>query len=206
MRAIGVTEFLARDFDCFEFDGRWAESFGLPEKNFKMLIYGTSGHGKTEFCIQLAKYISRFAMVYYNTFEEGISRTLQKALIRNKMEEVAGKVIFGDRESFAEMMARLKKRNSPKIVFIDSRDYIHLTADQYRKLVNTFPRKCFIIVCWESAGKPKGEHAKAIEYMVDVKVRVHSYVAHVRSRFGGNIPFDIWPDRKAQPGQQLSIL
>lgn len=171
-----------------------------------MLVYGQPGNGKTEFAIQLAKYMTNFARVYYNSFEQGISKTLQDALIRNKMQEVAGKIIFGDKENFQEMIVRLRKRNSPHVVIIDSRDYMQLTSEQYKKLVDTFPRKCFIVICWESARKPKGEHAKAIEFMVDIKVNVRSFLAHFRSRFGGNVPFDIWPDRKKKAGQQLSIL
>lgn len=206
MRAIGVTEFLAREFDCYEFEGRWKNSFGLPEKNFTMLVYGRPGNGKTEFCIQFAKYMAGFTKVHYNSYEQGISKTLQDALRRNNMQEVAGKITFGNKENFSELMERLRNRNSAKVVFIDSRDFMKLNADQYKELVTAFPRKSFIIICWESARKPKGEYAKAIEFMVDIKVHVTDFKAHFRSRFGGNAPFDIWPDRRKRAGDQLSII
>lgn len=192
MRAIGVSELINRKFDVFEFDGPWKSSFGYPEKNFSAIVYGASGNGKTDFCIKFAKYLTQFGRVYYNSFEEGISKTLQDAVIRNKLEEVAGKIVFGNRETFKEMMARLKKRNSPKIVFVDSRDFINLTTAQYKQMRKAFPKKAFIIVCWESNGKPKSEHGKAIEYMVDIKIRVANFKARPRCRFGGNQDFIIW--------------
>lgn len=192
MRAIGVREFLERKFVTYEFEGEWQASFGKPERNFSMLVYGASGNGKTDFCVKLAKYCAGFGKVYYNSFEEGVSKTLQTALIRNNMQEVAGKIMFGDRETFKEMMARLAKRNSPKFVFIDSRDYMELTHWQYKKMRDAFPKKSFVIICWSKNDKPYGEHAKKILYMADIKVKVHQFKAYPRCRFGGNEPFVIW--------------
>ncbi len=196
MRAIGINDFLRRTFDVYHFEGPFLESFGEPEKNFSMIVYGHPGNGKTEFCIQLAKYLAQFRKVYYNSFEQGISKSLQDALIRNNMQEVSGKVIFGNQETLEEMIARLSKRNSPQVIFIDSRDYMQLTHHQYKQLIKLFPRKAFIIITWEAASKPKGEHAKAIEYMTDIKVHVRSFKAFPRCRYGGNKPYVIW-DRKA---------
>jgi len=201
MRAIGVRRFLEKKFDCFAFDGKFLDSFAEPEKNFRMLIYGPSGSGKTEFCMQLAKYLCGFTRVYYNSYEQGISKSLQDSLRRNNMEEVAGKIIFGDRENVKEMTDRLKKRNSAKVVFIDSRDDMGLTAHQYSKLIHQFPKKAFIITAWEHGGKPKGHHGKAIEYLADIKVQVSEFRTKHRCRFGGNEPFVIWDKPKKKVPQ-----
>lgn len=202
-RSIGITDFLNRKFDTYDFDGQFLTSFGEPEKNFTMIVYGHPGNGKTEFCLQLAKYMAQFTKVYYNSFEQGISKTLQDGLKRNNMQEVAGRVMFG-KETFQEMVARLKRRNSGGMVVIDSRDYLNLTTEQYKKLIELFPRKSFIVVCWESAGKPKGEYAKGIEYMVDIKVHVRNFKAYPRCRFGGNAPYVIW-DKKPKAGEQIML-
>jgi hypothetical protein len=170
----------------------------------KTIIWGNPGNGKTEFCIQLAKYMAGFSKVYYNSFEQGICKTLQDALRRNNMMEVAGKVIFGDQETFDEMMERLSGKNAPQVVVIDSRDYLNLTTAQFKTLIDAHPRKSFIVVCWESGGKPRGEYAKQIAYMCDVKIHVRDFVAYPRSRFGGNQKFIIW-DRKPAAGTQSKL-
>jgi hypothetical protein len=204
MRAIGITDFLDRKFDCFPFEGTMAATFGEPERNMRILIYGKPGNGKTEFAIQLSKYLAGFTRVYYNSFEQGISKTLQDAVRRNHLEDIAGRMVFGDKETLEEIHARLKAKNSPHVCVLDSRDYMNLTGQQYRDLVAAFPHKCFIVLCWDSGGKPKGEHAKAIEFMVDVKIHVRDFVAYPRSRFGGNQKYVIW-DRKPMEGVQLRL-
>lgn len=204
-RAIGISDFMARKFDTFGFSDEWAATFGQPERNMRVIIYGRPGQGKTEFCIKLAKYMAGFTKVYFNSFEQGISKTLQDALHRNNMMEVNGRCIFGDQETFPEMMERLATKNAPQVCIIDSRDYINLTAAQFKTLIDAHPRKSFIIVCWESGGKPRGEYAKQIEFMCDVKIRVSNFTAYPRSRFGGNQNFIIW-QRKPKYGEQLSLI
>lgn len=204
MRAIGISDFLDRKFITYDFTDSFADSFGEPERNMKVIIWGNPGNGKTEFCIQLAKYMAGFTKVYYNSFEQGICKTLQDALRRNNMMEVAGRVIFGDQETFEEMLERLSGKNAPQVVVIDSRDYLNLTTTQFKRLIDEHPRKCFIVVCWESGGKPRGEYAKQIAYMCDVKIHVRDFVAYPRSRFGGNQKFIIW-NRKPQAGSQVKM-
>ena len=46
MKTIGVSNFISKKFDIFPFEGEWKESFGEPEKNFQMIIYGDPGNGK----------------------------------------------------------------------------------------------------------------------------------------------------------------
>jgi KaiC/GvpD/RAD55 family RecA-like ATPase len=204
MRAIGISEFLGRSFDTYPFAGEWLESFGEPEKNMRVIIWGDPGNGKTEFCIRLAKQLAQFTRVYYNSFEQGICKTLQDALQRNNMMEVNGRVMFGNMETFTEMQERLSTRNAPQVCIIDSRDYMNLTTAQFKTLIEAHPRKCFVVVCWEAGGKPRGEFAKQIAYMCDVKIHVRNFTAHMRSRFGGNKNFVIW-DRKPKGGEQLKL-
>lgn len=204
-RAIGISDFLAKQFDTYPFAGRWADTFGEPEKNFRAIVFGKPGNGKTEFIIQFTKYLAGFTKVYYNSFEQGISKTLQDALKRNDMMPVAGKVMFGNMETFDEMMERLASKNAAQVVVIDSRDYMKLTAEQFKTMIERHPRKAFIVICWEAGGKPKGEYGKAIEYFCDVKIQVRDFVAYPRSRFGGNQKFIIW-DRKPKAGSQLSLI
>lgn len=201
MRAIGITEFLGKSFDVYNFENEWLNSFGQPEKNFIMSIYGESGNGKTEFAIQLTKYLASFCKVLYCSYEQGISKSLQDALIRTDLSSVNGNAMFTSGEPLVELIDRLKKKQSARIVILDSLDYMKLTTEQFKLLRKTFPRKSFIIVSWARNDKPKSQYAKDIEFMSCIKLLVKNFKAYPRSRFGGNKPFVIWNKKDTNPVQ-----
>ena len=192
MKTIGVSDFIAKKFDIFPFEGEWKESFGEPEKNFQMIIYGDPGNGKTEFSVRFAKYLAGFRKVLYCSYEQGISKSLQDAIIRNNMEQVAGKIIFLSGGSVVELSEYIKRTN-PGIIFIDSLDYMRLTTEQYKSLIKRHPKKAFVIITWSRNESPKSQYAKDIEYMCDIKSYVENFrISKPRSRFGGNKEFVIW--------------
>jgi KaiC/GvpD/RAD55 family RecA-like ATPase len=191
-RALGVHELMNKKYKTLDFDGKWAESFGLPEDNFRCIIYGNSGHGKTEFTIQLCKYLTRFGKVAYNSLEQGDSKSLQDAFIRQNMQDVKGKIVLIDRERIPDLVKRLKRRKSPKIVVIDSIQYAAMKYEDHQLLKETFKRKIFIYISHAEGKEPHGGAAKQIKYDVDVKIFVSDFKAYVRSRFGGHKPFVIW--------------
>jgi hypothetical protein len=205
-RTLGVNQIINKQYETFEFCGEWADTFGHPSKNFQMLVYGKPKNGKTSFMMQFAKYLAiNHGKVFYNSVEEGDSKTIKDALERCNMTDVPdGRFMLGDRYFYRQLVEKLQMRNSGRFVFIDSRDYMQLTSHQYKKLREHFPNKCIIIICWESAGKPEGKYAKDIEYMVDIVCHVRDYKARVRSRFGGGQEFVIW-NRKPKAGEQIKL-
>lgn len=204
MKAIGITQFLDKSFDTYDIEGRWLDSFGLIEKNFKMSVTGDSGNGKTEFVVKFIKELCLNFNVKadYYSYEQGHSKSLQAAIKRNKMEEVKGKVMFITGGTFDQLVTRLKRRGSAKIAVIDSQDYSELSTKQFKELLKLFPKKSFIVVSWAKNEKPKNQAARDIEYMSCIKVYVKNFKAYPRSRFGGNKPFIIWDNKDNTPVQQ----
>ena len=204
-RTLGVHYIMNKVYKSLQLQGCWLDTFGAISDPFTMLVYGHPKNGNTTFMMMFAKYLTRFGKVFYNSIEEGDSKTIQDALIRCRMDELEeGKFMLGDRYFYTDLMEKLAKPNSGRFVFIDSRDFINLTCQQFKKLKATFKHKSFIIICWETAGKPSGKFAKDIEFIVDVVVHVSNFKAHPRSRFGGNQDFIIW-DRKPAKGEQLKM-
>ena len=195
-RVLGVTQILNKHYRVYELPEPWASTIGQVAQNFRGIVYGASGNGKTVMMMQLVKVLAATGKVYYNSAEEGDAKTIQDAYKLVGMHDVAGNLMLGDRNSFDQMMAEMKRGRYRHLV-IDSRDFLDLTANQYRQLIKAFPNKSITVVCWSKAGMPKGEHAAAIEYMCDVKIHVDQYVAYPRSRFGGNQEYWIWPEKVA---------
>lgn len=196
-RAYSNANIRSARFKVADFGGAWRDSIGMPVLRGTWLIYGGSGSGKTSFCLQLAKYLSQFGRVLYNSLEQGLSPTMQSAWIAGGMEEAGRRVKLLDREGYDELFERLAKRQSPEIVIIDSINYLRgLRLSDYQLLSQRYRKKLFIVVAHEKGGEPKGALAQAIRYDADVKIRVEGYRAMVTSRYAtsevGGRDYIIW--------------
>lgn len=183
-RALSVYEVLSEAKSLVEFDGKWQKAFGNPELSGSWIVWGQSSNGKTSFCMMLAKYLCKFGKVVYNSLEEGAGRTMQIALERANMREVARRFQILEAEPIEEMIIRLAKKKSANIVIIDSVQFMGLTYIDYKKLKRDFPRKLFIFISHAEGKLPEGRLANKIRYDANVKIYVSGYRAIVNSRFG----------------------
>lgn len=198
-RAISVENLLKMKFKVMDFTGVWLSAFGKPERTGSWLIWGHSGNGKTSFALQLAKYLTRFGKVAYDSLEEGARLSMQRALLDINMKEVKDKIILLDREPVNELVERLKRRKSPDIVIIDSLQYTGMSLPEYKKLKSMFADKLFIFISHAEGMSPSGRTAKSILYDADVKIRIEGYRAILVSRAGNTKNyFTIWNDGATQ--------
>lgn len=193
-KTLGAKQFLQKKFHELPFTDKYEASFGHPEDNFSMIIYGGSGNGKTEAEVQLCKYFAQFGTVYFNSTEQGISRSLQTSWVRNKMEEVDGKIQVAHKESYDTMLARLSRKKSAKIVFIDSIQHSGIDYQMWKQLRNRFPKKIFVLISHAAGSEPRGAAAQAIKYDVDIKCFVKDFILYPDSRFGGGKAYVVYED------------
>lgn len=173
---------------------RFTNSFGQVEQSFIMLVWGNSGNGKSNFCMQMIKELSSCKSILYVSLEEGISLTLQNTIKRTFGDEKIN-VRFADHNTtFPVLMEYLKKRRSPKIIVIDSIQYFGISYIDYRHLKEACPGKSFIFISHAKGKLPEGKTAEKIRYDAGIKVRVEGYMANVVSRYGGNKPYVIWEE------------
>lgn len=190
-KAYNIKDLQKQRFKTFDFRHEFLASFGRPETNGCWLIWGKSGNGKTRMALQLAKYFAQTTKVYYNTLEEGTRLSFLTALEANNMEAVGSNFQFQN-EDYEIMVARLERKRSAKIVFIDSLQYLRINFGKYIELRRKFPDKLFVFISHAKNDLPKGALADEIMYDADIKVFVKGFVANIHSRFGGNEPFVIW--------------
>lgn len=198
-RAISNNNVLEARFDAVNFEGAWLASFGRPELRGSWLVYGGSGSGKTTFMLQLGKYLTEFRNVAYNSLEQGLSLSMQRAWERVDMAAAGNKIILLEKEQHKDLLPRLRKRRSADVVIIDSIHYwLGFTMGDYMSLLNEFKNKLFVFCAHEQKGEPRGSLAQYIRYNSDVKIRVEGYRAFVASRYEhkaageGGKPYVIW--------------
>jgi len=180
----------------------FTESFGEIEDAFDMLLFGSSGNGKTN-CITQVLHALLSAMkckAEYVAYEEGHGKTAQDTFIkRHNLLETLGNVMqLTDHLTYEELLSRMNRRKSAKIWVIDSVQASGFTEQQCAELKRRFvlsrKRKILIYISWADGKFPKGSCAKSIEYYANIKVRVEGLIAFIRSRYGGNKNFVIWEE------------
>lgn len=191
-RALTVNDI--RDYKplVLPFENEWLASIGSPELKGGWIIWGNSANGKTRFALKLAKYMANFVRVAYDSLEEGLSLSMQKAIIDVGMSDVKRSFVLLDKETVPMLRERLTKQRSPQVVIIDSLQYTGMTYKDYTTLINDFPHKLFILVSHADGREPRGNVGKAIKYDAFVKIYVEGYKAFAQSRYGGGEPFVVW--------------
>ena len=205
-RAYSVSNVLTKKFHPLEFTGEWESTLGKPDKAFSAIIWGGTTNGKTEAAIKFAKYLTNFGKVAYNSLEQGLSSTMQNALVRNHMESCGNSFMLLDREPFDELLIRMSKPKSPDFLFVDSVQYTRITKAQYYQLKELMLKKGKGII-WISQAKgslPKGALADDIMYDVDLKLFVEGFKLFPDGRLnGGGEPFVIWAQRAAKYWKEI---
>lgn len=195
-RPITSTDLYRKKFNVLNFTGEWSAHIGKPEVKGSWIIFGNSTNGKTRYTIKMAKYLGNFGRVYMNSLEEGESHSIRTAWEAEDIDSQKDNVYLLDNEPLETVIRRLKMRNAPDMVFFDSVQFMRgFTIEQYAELLDQFNNKLFIFTSHAQGKDPKGSVADAIYYRSFVKVRVDNYRAFPQSRYGGNLPFDIWPEK-----------
>lgn len=195
-RAATAREILETNFHPAGFDGEMLEFMGDPELRGCWIVWGESTSGKTSFCLQLAKYLTQFGRVAYDSIEEGISLSLRRAIERTGMLECGNRFLVIDKEPIEDLEKRLQKQKSPDVIFIDSVQYTGLNKLTAKALVNQYPKKLFVFVSHAAGKLPDGRTANAIRYDAMVKIVIAGYQAKAQSRFGGQNDkvYTIWEE------------
>jgi len=205
-RAYSMSNVYAKKFNPLNLTGEWEQTLGKPDKAFSAILFGNTSNGKTEAAIKLAKELTKFGKVDYNSLEQGLSSTMQNALKRNDMENCENSFRLLDRMPFDELIARFSKPKSADFLFVDSVQYTRINKAQYYQLKELMLAKGKGII-WISQAKgksPKGSLADDIWYDVDVKLWVEGFRLFPDGRLnGGGEIFTVWPQRAAKYWKEI---
>jgi hypothetical protein len=203
-RAYSADSVISMERELCEFDGKWLEAMGKPELKGTWCIGGLPKNGKTSFTMQLAKYLTKWHLVAYDSIEEGISASFAETLRRCRMDEVkASRFIVLNNEDIKDIECRLSKRKSPKIVIIDSIQFLGLNTETYLRWKKRFPEKLFIYITHLQGQYPEGKTALKIWRDSDVVIKVEGFRAYPTSRYGGGKPITISEEKAAMFEMQL---
>lgn len=184
-KALSSTDILSKKYNLINWEGAWLDNFDTPEASGLWFVSGASGNGKTSFLLELAKELTKYDRVLYNSLEEKDSRTMQKAWKRHQMANCKTKVqLIWERHD--ELIQRLEKRQSPRFIIVDSFQYMKMTFEQTIALKERFPNKLFIYNSQMEGSKPIGKSAIRVQYDADLKIWIEGFKAFSKGRYLGD--------------------
>lgn len=195
-RVLTLANIQAQKIVTIPFYGEMLDAFGEPQDRGVWFIWGNSGSGKSTFVMQLAKNMAFNYKTLYNLLEEEpddsdyIKRTI--LLNMNEVKENFHTASY----NYDDLVLYLKKRNSPKVIVIDSLPYFKINFDKYLALKKQFKDKIFIIVGHAEGKHPRTKFQEDVMYDAKMKIFVDGYQAICKGRtFGKNGGiFTIWKE------------
>jgi hypothetical protein len=170
-----------RTYIAWHNDTEMEAALGNPETCGVWLVWGHSGNGKSNFVFKLIKALSAIGNILYDSLEEGNSASFKKKLIEHRMHELGSKIKYVQ-DDMAELQVRLDKKNSSKIVVIDSYQYTDLNYKQYKLFKAKYPNKIIIFVSHADCKKPTGRSANSVMYDAYMKIWIEGYQAFCKGR------------------------
>lgn len=192
MKVISVKKLVNKNFKKMGLSEEWMEYLGDVDHAFTMIIWGASFNGKSSFLNAFVAELARITTVLYVALEESFSTTSKKKAMDNGLSGLKNLRYANHETNFASLMEFLGRKRSPRIVIIDSLQYIAMTYVDYKKLKEAFPNKTFIFISHSDGKLPDGKTGKKIRYDAPIKVFVCDFIAFIDSRFGGTKNYVIW--------------
>ncbi len=195
-RTMSAAEILTIRSKTLALPGEWGRCLGTIDRHGVALMWGSSGSGKSNAAMMLAKALAGFGKTLYVSLEEGFSLSFQNTLRRYDMAECGASFQAIDNCAFEDLTKRLFRKGSPEFVIIDSIQYLGLTYRNYLFLKAQFPNKLFVLISHAAGNQPAGRAAASILYDADIKIWVEGGKALTRGRFFGPArEAVIWPEK-----------
>lgn len=182
-KALNVANIVNQFVQRIKFTGQWYEAFKEPQDKGVWFIWGGSGSGKSTFILMLCKILAQLGFkVFLNLMEEETDDTdfIDRVNLLD-MNEVEGNFLARSYE-YADLVIYLKRKQSAKVVVIDSATYFFESFDQYKDFKKMFKDKIIIITGHANGKNPKSALEDAIMFDAKMKIFVNGYLALCKGR------------------------
>lgn len=195
-KALTVANIQSQKITRIPFTGQFFEAYRQPQNKGVWFVWGTSSSGKSSFMMQMAKELAKTQKVLYNLLEEEMddSDFIERTELF-QMHEVKDNFLVG-RYTIAELLEYLKRRNSPKVIIIDSATYFFKNFMEYLEFKEVLKNKILIITGHAQGNNPRSELEKDIMYNAKQKIYVNAFLAVCKGRTigpNGGL-FTIWQE------------
>ena len=154
---------------------KYKSLLGNVPNNFRMLLWGAPGHGKSSLALTIGNDIARKCKVLFVSAEESVqSATLQNRIKRFKAN--SRNLMFNDTTNPAIIESIIAKLN-PKFIIIDSVNVIQGKVEAIIDLMLKYPDIGFIVIAQATKDHKRYSGLGSLAHAVDIVVNVKSGTA-----------------------------
>lgn len=159
------------------------QAFGNPQNRGVWFVWGGSGSGKSSLLLDIAKAFAYEMKTIHIELEEDLDDLdfINRMRLKN-MQDVKENYLTAS-YNYEELCDYLEKRDSPKVIVINSATYFFRDLQQYFEFTNKYKRKKIIIISGMAKGNnPYSELETKIMYDANKKIFVSGYLALCKGR------------------------
>lgn len=182
-KALSPQDLFRTKIKTIPFADEWQLALGNPAQTGVWIMWGGSGSGKTSMALLLAKELTKYGKVAYNSLEQGASLSMKQALERHDLGSVRRNSFLLLSEDLDILSERLSRRQAPDFVIIDSLQYAGLDYRNYKAFKERHKDKLIVFVSHAEGIQPDGRTAKKVMYDAEMKIFVEGYRAISKGRF-----------------------
>jgi predicted ATP-dependent serine protease len=159
------------------------QALGNPQNKGVWFIWGSSGSGKSSLLLDITKAFCKTLKAIHNELEEDLDDLdfINRLKLKN-MQDVKNNFLAAS-YTYEQLCAYLDKRDSPKVVIINSATYFFENIQQYHEFSNKYKRRKIIIITGMAKGNnPYSELETKIMYDANKKIFVSGYLASCKGR------------------------
>lgn len=165
-----VSEMKYSKFPALKIPTKYRNLIGKVPVNFRMLLWGAPGHGKSSLALMLANDIAKNTKVLFVSAEE----SLQSATLANRIKRFktnSKNLIFNDSNN-TETIERIINTYNPKFVVIDSVNVIKGKVEAVLALMQKFPEVGFIVIAQATKDHKRYSGISSLAHAVDIVINV----------------------------------
>lgn len=196
-KALTVANIINQSVNRIDLPDEWYQAFGKPQDKGIWFVWGGSGSGKSVFVMMVCKVMAQLGYkVFLNIMEEETDDTdfIDRINMLN-MNDVKDNFLARS-YAYKDLITFLRRKNSPKVVVIDSATYFFENIEEFKALKKMFRNKIFIITGHANGKNTRSRLEEDIMFDAKIKIFVNGFLALCKGRTigpnGGR--FIIWEE------------
>ena len=162
-------------FKSITLPSKYRQLLGKVPSNFRLLLWGAPGHGKSSLALIIANDIGKYVKTLYVSAEESLQSVTLASRIK-RFKATARNLMFNDTNN-PEVIEKIILTQNPKFIVIDSVNVMIGKTEAMINLMLKYPEIGFIMIAQATKDRKRYAGLGSLAHAVDIVVNVKNGIA-----------------------------